>query len=112
MKFRILKYTSLDTTNNNIYIYIIQTHILLLLITIPNQPKYSATDRDRVRPRSTMSQRYGNWMKMQCIYGHIFYLLLRIRNIIIEYATCDQFRESMKKSTALGIFFIDSVRLI
>jgi hypothetical protein len=73
MKFRILKYTSLDTTNNNIYIYIIQTHILLLLITIPNQPKYSATDRDRVRPRSTMSQRYGNWMKMQCMGTFFIY---------------------------------------
>jgi hypothetical protein len=41
------------------------------------------------------------------MYGHIFLFI-----IIIEYATCDQFRESMKKSTALGIFFIDSVRLI
>ena len=27
-------------------------------------------------------------------------------------STYDQFRESMKKSTAVGIFFIDSVRLI
>jgi hypothetical protein len=29
MKFRILKYTSLDTTNNNIYIYHSDTYIII-----------------------------------------------------------------------------------
>jgi len=107
MKFRILKYTSLDTTNNNIsfrhiYYYSLQSQIS------PNILQPTAIGSDP-------GQRWVNDMEIgwKCnVWAHFFYLLLRIRNIIIEYATCDQFRESMKKSTALGIFFIDSVRLI
>jgi hypothetical protein len=110
MKFRILKYTSLDTTNNNIYIYHSDTYII---ITHYN-PKSAQIFCNRPRSGPTPVNDESTIWKLDenAMYGHIFYLLLRIRNIIIEYATCDQFRESMKKSTALGIFFIDSVRLI